>query len=129
MEIHIKTIAHKDQRYETVGDYWYDDLGILQVRVSGMGDPFYETMVVIHELIEEALTKKRGLSEPEIMDFDIAFEKARALGLKTKESEPGFDENAPYLKEHTFATSVEMGMCALSGVSWNEYDRTVNAIE
>jgi len=125
MEIHIKTIPGERQRYETVGDYWYDDEGILQVRVSDMGNEFYEKMVVIHELIEEALTKKRGLTEPEIMAFDEAFERARKMGLRTEDEEPGFHNDAPYLREHTLATSVEMMMCALAGESWTDYNRTV----
>lgn len=125
MEIHIKTIPQEKQRYKTVGDYWYDGEGILQIRVSDMGNEFYETMVVIHELIEEALTKKRGLTEPEIMAFDEAFERARAMGLRTPEEEPGFSNDAPYLREHTLATSVEMMMCALAGESWADYDRFV----
>lgn len=128
MEIHIKTIAHEKQRYETVGDYWYDDEGILQVRISDMGDKFYETMVAIHEIIEEALTLRRGLTEPEIKVFDEAFEKARTLGLKRDDEEPGFSNDAPYLIEHTFATSVEMGMCAMAKISWNDYDHTVNSL-
>lgn len=125
MEIHIKTIPHDRQRYETVGDYFYDSDGVLQVRVSDMGNCFYETMTAVHEIIEEALTKKRGLSEPEIMAFDEAFERARAMGLRTPEEEPGFSNDAPYLREHMLATSVEMMMCALAGESWNDYDRIV----
>ena len=65
MRIVIETIPHDKHRYETVGDYWYDDMGTLQVRVSDMGNEFYEKMVVIHELIEEALTKQKGISEQE----------------------------------------------------------------
>lgn len=125
MEIHIKTIPHDNHRSETVGDYWHDEEGVLQIRVSDMGNEFYEKMVAIHELIEEALTKKRGLSEPEIQAFDEAFERARAMGLRTPEEEPGFHNDAPYLREHTLATSCEMMMCALAGESWCDYDRTV----
>ncbi len=128
MQINIKTIKPEKQRYPTVGDYWYDEEGVLQIRVTDLGDEFLEKLIVIHELIEEALTKKKGLSEPEIMDFDLAFEKRRDLGLVDKLSEPGFDNDAPYLKEHTFATSVEMGMCALAGISWTDYSKKVDEI-
>lgn len=125
MEIHIKTIPHNAHRFETVGDYWYDETGVLQVRISDMGNEFYEKMVAIHELVEEALTKKRGLMEPDILAFDQYYEKRREQGLVPEDSEPGFDNNAPYLKEHTIATSVEMMMCAMSGESWSDYDRFV----
>jgi hypothetical protein len=96
-----------------------------EVRVVDMGNEFYEKMVVIHELIEEALTKKRGLTEPEIMDFDKYYEMRRDQGLVPEDSEPGFDKSAPYIREHTLATSCEMMMCALAGESWTDYDRTV----
>ncbi len=108
-----------------VGDYWYDREGVLQVRVVDMQNEFYEKMVVIHELIEESLTKKRGLSEPDIQAFDEYYEQRRAMGLVPEDSEPGFDENAPYVREHTLATSVEMQMCAMAGISWSEYDHYV----
>jgi len=133
MEIHIKTIPGSNQRYPTVGDYFYDDLGALQVRISDMSTAgaeklaeLYHKMVVIHELVEEALTKFRGLSEQHITDFDLYYEKRREQGLVDEFSEPGFDNNCPYLKEHTLATSIEMQMCAMAGISWTDYDNYVN---
>lgn len=125
MEIHIKTIPIEDMRYPSCGDYWYDKNGVLQIRVADMGDSFYETMVAVHEIIEEALTKKRGITEQQIMDFDLEFEANRKEGNL---DEPGFDINCPYLKEHTFATSVEMCMCAMAEINFMEYDKTVNEL-
>ena len=128
MRINIETTPIEKMRYPSAGDYFYDDMGVLQVRVAEMGNEFYEKMVIIHELIEEALTKKSGISEQEITDFDLYYEERRKMGLVPVYSEPGFDENAPYRKEHTFSTSVEMGMCAISGEDWNLYDKTVNEL-
>lgn len=126
MEIHIKTIPNDMMRIPGgIGDYWYDNEGVLQIRVIDMQNEFYEKMVCIHEMIEEALTKKRGVPEPDIQAFDEAFERARVMGLRTNDEEPGFSNDAPYLREHTLATSVEMMMCALAGESWTDYDRTV----
>jgi hypothetical protein len=128
MEMYVKTIPHSEQRYPTVGDYWWDDNDVLQVRVSDMKNSLYETMVIVHEIIEEALTRYRGLSEDKIMKFDLAYEKKRAKGLVPENSEPGFAENCPYKNEHTFATSVEIGMCAMAGIDFNKYDETVNSL-
>lgn len=128
MEIHIKTIPIENMRYPTVGDYWYDTEGVLEVRIAEMGNELYHKLVMIHELVEEALTKHRGLSEPDIMAFDLYYEKRRDQGLVSEDSEPGFDLNAPYLREHTLATSVEMMMCALAGESWSDYDRIVMSL-
>jgi len=127
MEIHIKTIPQENHRYETIGDYWYDTEGVLQVRVTEMPE-IYAKMVIVHELIEEALTKHRGCTEQEIMDFDLYYESRRKQGLVDNISEPGFDNNAPYLKEHTLSTSVEMQMCALAGISWNDYDNFISRL-
>jgi hypothetical protein len=126
MEIVIKTISAESQRYPTIGDYWYDESDVLQIRITETGNEFYEKMIAIHELIEEALTKKRGLTDPEITNFDLYYEKRREQGLVLPDSEPGFCNEAPYLKEHTLATSVEMMMCALTGESWIDYENAIN---
>lgn len=127
-EINIKIIPHKKQRYETVGDYYYDNDGILQIRVSDMGNEMYHKMVIIHELIEEALTKHKGITEQEITDFDLYYESRRKQGLVPEFSEPGFDKNAPYRDQHAFASSVEYGMCAMAGLDFMEYDHAVNEL-
>jgi hypothetical protein len=126
LEIHIKVIPHERQRYETCGDYWYDTEGVLQVRVSDLGNEFYHKAIIIHELVEEAITKHKGISEKEIMDFDLYHNKRIEQGLIKPNLEAGFATNAPYRNEHCFATSVELGMCALAGVDFMEYDKAVN---
>jgi hypothetical protein len=129
MEIHIKTISNDKMRIPGgCGDYWYDDEGILQVRVVDLNDEFLEKCIAIHECVEEALTKKRGLPEPEIQAFDDYYEQRRKMGLVPEDSEPGFDPNSNYKNEHAFATSVELGMCALANVSWKEYGDKLNSI-
>ena len=135
MEIHIKTIPAEHQRYPTVGDYWYDTEGVLQVRITEMPESispelaeFYTKMIIVHELSEEALTKFRGLTEPEIADFDKYYEMRREQGLVPEDSEPGFDNNAPYLREHTLSTAIEMQMCAMAGLSWSDYDNLINEL-
>lgn len=125
MEIHINTIPHDQQSYETVGNYWTDENGVLQIRVSEMNDFFHEGMVMAHELIEWLLCKKAGITEKEITDFDLKFESARVEGNL---DEPGFSPDAPYIKQHSFATSVELGMCAMAGVDFMEYDKKVNSL-
>ena len=49
MKINIETISHGQQRYPTPGDYWYDEEGTLQVRISDLGNELYEKMIAIHE--------------------------------------------------------------------------------
>ncbi len=112
----IKTIPHRAQRYDTLGDYWADASGISNVRVTELGDWRYEFLVAIHELIELALTRQRGISEPSIMAFDMAF---------TGKGEPGDNDSAPYRCEHRFAENIERLVCAELGIHWRDYERAL----
>ena len=126
MKINIETIPHGEQRYPTVGDYWDDPDGVVQVRVSDMKDWRYEALVVVHELIEMFLTKARNIPEEAISDFDIKFERSREEGLVT--GEPGDHVNAPYRNEHFFATNLERLLSSELGVDWFQYDQVVDAL-
>jgi hypothetical protein len=124
----IKTIPHSEHRYETVGDYWADENGVLQVRISDMGNEDYAFLVAIHELIEEYLTRRRGLPEPEIKAFDEKFEVERALGKHWEEAEPGYDSRAPYQKEHTIASGIETMLAGHMGIDINDYARAITEL-
>lgn len=128
MKILIETVNHVQQRYPSVGDYFMDIDGTLRIKVSKMNDDRYEFLVAIHELIEEFLTRNRGITEEEITAFDLYYEKRREMGLVPEDSEPGFDSSAPYRKEHTTATGIEMILASELGVDWKEYDRVVNSL-
>ena len=120
MNITIKTIPHDAHRYETVGDYWFDDNGNIEIRVSDTKNWKYEALVALHELVEVLLCKDRGISEPDIKAFDEAFEAKRPAG--DVDSEPGDDPAAPYGKEHRFAENLERLFAAELGVNWATYD-------
>jgi hypothetical protein len=138
VNITIKTIPQKDQRYETIGDYWFDaacqgppkDHCDLEIRVSDTGNWKYEALLAIHELVEVLLCKDRRIAEPDIMAFDKAFE-ARRTGLHggpewsegpAIDDEPGDDPAAPYGKEHRFAENIERLVAAELSVNWAQYD-------
>lgn len=125
MKVNIQTIPHKEQRYETCGDWWEDPDGTLQIRVSDMGNPWFEHLVAIHEYAEWMQCKKRGVTEKEVSDFDIAFEANRAEG---NWDEPGDDPNAPYHNEHGVATAIEKMLCAMMDIPWAEYDKGVMSL-
>lgn len=115
LNIEIKTIPHKEQRYDTVGDYYETPEG-LKLRVSEQDNPFYEMLITIHELVEYALIKAKGISIEAIDDFDMAFK---------GEGEPGDDPESPYYHEHQMASIVERQVCEAMGVKWCDYDRAV----
>lgn len=124
----IKTIPHNGQRYETVGDYFTDALGVRQFRISEMQNPDYEFLVALHEFIESYLVQKRGISDAVIDDFDKAFEAERARGTFQDGDEPGDSLVAPYHEEHTFATIIEEAVAAELGVEWGSYTAAVDAL-
>lgn len=127
LRIIIKVIPHSFQEYNTVGNYKTIE-NEMYVLVSNLDNEIYHKMVIIHELIEEALTKHKGITEQEITDFDLYYESRRKQGLVPEFSEPGFDKNAPYRDQHAFASSVEYGMCAMAGLNFMEYDHAVNEL-
>lgn len=124
--IKIEVIPHGSQRYPTVGDYWYQYAQKLQVRISDLGDPDYEFLVLIHELVESHLCQKRGIPEQSIKEFDMKYEEER--DPEDKITEPGDSPRAPYRREHQFATKIERIVAQELGVDWAEYSKVVNAL-
>ena len=53
MEIYFKTIPEEEQRYETTGDWWIDENGVLQIRCSDyITDEKRQFLIFIHEVVE-----------------------------------------------------------------------------
>lgn len=126
LNIHISTIPDTEQRYDTVGDYQSKKDGSQLVTVSDMSDPRYEFLIALHEIVESYLCKQRGITDEAIDAFDMEFEAKRADDDLT--SEPGNQEDAPYHKEHVFATKIERLMADELGVSWEEYAKACAAL-
>lgn len=133
-KIEIEVVPHKEQRYETVGDWFYRkdaDLAsgrmneVLVIRVSDLGDWRYNALVAIHELVEVVLCKQRGISQAAVDQFDIEFERRRK---KNDLSEPGDSVQAPYRAEHCAATGVERLLAAQLGVDWEPYEAKINSL-
>ena len=124
--MNIETIPHDQQRYETCGDYWEDENGVEEIRVSEMVDWRHEVLVAIHEIVEMALAKHRRIDEAAITEFDIRFEQSKSKGLVSGEAAD--NPNAPYRREHFFATNLERLFSADLGVDWTEYERFVDGL-
>lgn len=128
LKINIQTIPHDDQRYETCGDWWYDDDDVLQIRVSDLGDWRYEALVAVHELVECVLCKHAGVKQEQVDEFDIQYELMRSKGYHEPEDEPGDDPKAPYSYQHCVATGVERILATLLGVTWKVYESAIEAL-
>lgn len=120
MRIIIETIDHKDQDYDTVGNWNFTEINEeceLSISVSDMGNWRYEALVGIHEALEAILCYDRGVSEQSVTDFDVSF---------TGNGEPGDALKAPYRKEHRFATKIEKMICKEFNIDWKAYSKTVD---
>lgn len=125
MKITIDTIPHSAQRYDTIGDWLFDEEGNMHITVSDMGNRNYEFLIGIHEAIEAWLCRENGVSDEEVTAFDIEFEKNRVEGNK---DEPGDDPDAPYRSCHFFATSIERLLSQMLNVDWNKYEDTATGL-
>ena len=114
--IHIEAIPHKGQVYDTVGDWREDQNGVMQVRVSRMGDWRYEYLIALHEFHESFLCKLRGIREEDVTAWDLAHPDS---------DDPGSEPGCPYGREHFSATNLERIAASDMGVDWNEYDAAV----
>lgn len=115
-----------EMRYPTAGDY-YEENGDLIIEAFKQGNPDHDFLIQLHELVEHYLTKKRGITNKMIDDFDFQYEENRAEDDDT--SEPGDDPNCPYRNEHRFAMIVEQMMAHELGVDWHEYDQNIKVYE
>lgn len=118
MDIEIKTIPHEQQRYPTVGDWFYDG-DKLVINVSDLGSWRKNLLVAIHELVEASLCASRGITQEQVDKFDESFD---------GDGEPGDSPDAPYRREHFFATNIERLLCAELGIDWAEYDQQVEEL-
>ena len=118
-------IPHNFQAYPTVGNYEYTNNGIMIIFISNMNNDDYHYLVFLHEYVESYLCKKRGISEKDITDFDLMFEKERQQGIWSNKEEPGDDLRCIYHKEHVFATTVEKMMVSMLGIKWDIYNSIV----
>lgn len=120
MDIIIKVIPESEQRAEVNGaDWFWDEAGNLQVRVSPMSDWRYETLLGIHEAVEAVMCKFNGVSQKSVDEFDIEYDKAHP---NEPDLNAGDDPAAPYKLEHTFATAIERILAGVLKVSWKLYD-------
>jgi hypothetical protein len=128
MEIHVLGIPHNKQRYDTCGDYWTDDKGVLQIRISSM-KVIFMWLVLVHEMVEIAWVLFKKIPFSAIDKFDIKFEKDREAGKHGDNEEPGDAVDAPYRDGHCMATAAERMLCAMCGVPWKEYDDTIFSLD
>jgi|SRR5579863_1212770 len=122
--VNIQVIPHEQQRYPTLGDFWWDEYGNLQIRISDLGDWRMNMGVAYHEFMESMFMKYNNISEPEQFTFDNWWEDQYNKGLVTDGSdEPGFSKDPKncYRDEHNIADYLEHAFITRLGVDINKY--------
>ena len=100
MRIVIEDIPHKDQRYDTLGD-WYTGPNGLEIRVSReLGSPDARFLVALHELVEAYLCGKAGVTDEMVDRWDMTH-------VGSDDMEPGDLPGCPYGRQHRFAMLIE----------------------
>lgn len=133
MRVDWQTIPHKEQRYNTSGD-WYWDGPVLNIRISQLSNAKYEFCLGLHELIEAMLCHFAGIEQSTVDGFDMPYEYAHAIGDATypcgcarePTSNPGGDRHAPYRKQHEIADAAERVVAYFLGIFWADYDAEVD---
>lgn len=118
--LNVNIVPHREQRYPTSGDWQFGPDDTLTVTVSDLGDPRFNALVAIHEVVEALLCRERGITDEVVTKFDTDH-----LELE----EPGDDPRAPYHAEHMAASVVEQALAALLGIDWEAYTASFAALE
>lgn len=125
MNVRIEVIDHKDQRYETCGDWFHDEKGDLVIRVDRLSNWRLSMLVAVHELIEALVCKSDRIRENEVTEFDKKFEEERKLGLHGEDDEPGDASDAPYRQAHSLAMAIERILSVALRVDWKKYENEI----
>ena len=124
--IHISTIPHSMQRYNTAGDWEFpsdDDnrpVMNLNVKVSVTSDWRVAACVAVHELVEALLCKNNGINTEQVDKFDTE------VGIALED--PGDHPEAPYQREHCIATAIERILVAEFGMKWADYEAALEEL-
>jgi hypothetical protein len=120
MKIIVETVPHRKQRIPgQVGDWVIDAAGNIGIRVSETGAWRFDASIAVHELVEALLCRNDDVTQEQVDHFDVGFR---------GDGEAGDAHDAPYARQHCFATAVERMLIAAFGLSWDAYEKTVEAL-
>lgn len=126
MNIHILVIPESEQRKEVNGaDWFFDEKGDLQVRVSPMSDWRYEIALAFHEAFEAVLCKQNGVTQKQVDDFDMAYDLAHP---NDPDLNAGDEADAPYSSEHNYSEIVDRLFIGACGLKWGPYMKELGEV-
>lgn len=122
MQIITHIIPHKNQRYNTAGDWEFSkSLDTLLIRVSNLKDDKMNSLIIIHELIEAILCRFNDpeITTEEVDKFDMSHPELE---------EPGEALDCPYMIPHLVASDIEKMIADRLKVDWNDYERKIKEL-
>lgn len=116
--IMLKVIPHCKQRLKNgdVADY-FEISEKTVIAVSDLGKAEYNFLVHLHEFVELFLIQKAGIAIKDIDDWDCKYPDTM-----------GDDPKAPYHLQHCQAEQIERFAAKVLGISWTEYNKTIERI-
>lgn len=133
----IDFIPHKDQRYDTCGDWQFTDnpyiegavSPVLRISVSETPNWRSSALVAVHELIEALLCKHAGITTEQVDQFDLNWKPHIDESTGVEVTEPGNDTQAPYNSQHNVASCIEAELCEQMGMSWKEHEANLESFD
>src|SRR6266851_501002 len=121
--ITLDLVDHSAQRYNSVGDWYFDEHDSTHLIIKGTRLPnpaltFAQWAVGIHELVEALAALAAGVTAAEVDAFDQQFE----LDHAHDDLEPGDDPRCPVFQQHQLALAVERMFIKALGVDWEQYE-------
>lgn len=126
LQINVKVINHKQQRYNTIGDWIWKykselDTLVLDIYVSDLGDNKMNALIAIHELVEAVLCRFNDpeITGEEVDKFDMSHPELE---------EPGDNLEAPYCTQHLVASDIEKMIAGRLKINWEDYERRIKEL-
>ena len=116
-KITIAQVEDAEFRYDTLGDWQYDErhgevVAHIAVPKFGPDTNYAAWLIVVHEIVELFLCLRAGVTQREADDFHAA---------RKDSDEYGDEPDCPYYDQHQIADAVEKLLCGVIGVSWKDY--------
>lgn len=119
-KITIESIPHKEQRYNTLGDWTYDTDGNITIKISEMPEPESFYLIAVHELIEAVLCWNSFITSEVVDYWDMAH---------PDDIDPGGIKTAPYHKEHHSAHLMEQLLAGMMDYDWKDHEQQCEKAE
>jgi hypothetical protein len=115
--ITITQVEDTDFRYDTLGDWQYDEqpdgvVARISVPKFSRDTNYAAWLIAIHELVELFLCVRQGVTQQAADEFHAS---------RPDSDEYGDEVDCPYYEQHQIADAVEKLMCRAIGVSWKDY--------